>query len=383
MPTLPPPGRAVVWEGFKAAVLVLPLIAVAAYGVVTSSAVPGPAEMAIFGPAGAHLLTGHWAAVYASAANQGGPFELAPYGVAQLLGLSSAAGWLAYYTVGTFLLTFAVAAAVRVVAPAPSTWRTYRTAAAAAFVCLVDLVPSAFDLGHPAQVMVPVMWVVAACAARDRRFLVAGALVGLSMGWEVWGVLGAPVLFCGVRPRYRSAALGMAAAVAAMYLPFIASGRFAMFSFAWPVRAGTLVHMLDPGLAAFPWTLRLVQAALALAGGVAVALGCRGSQHRVWLVPLTVLGLRLLIDPCLYPYYWVAPGVVLTCGMALMASLRRPWAFGALTMFAVWATRISSRGVADTALLLALTGVVAALCAYPVAGLPRLASRRTFVVAPD
>jgi len=339
--------------------------------------------MAIFGPAGAHLLTGHWGSVYAHAANQGGPFELVPCGVAQLLGLSGRFAWLAYYTVSTFLLTFAVTTAVRVVAAGLSPWRTYRTAAAGAFVCLVDLVPSAFDVGHPAQVMIPLMWIVSACAARNRCFVVAGALIGLSMGWEVWGVLGAPVLFCGARPRYRSAALAMAGSAAAIYLPFIVSGRFAMFSFAWPVRPDTLVHMLDPSLTAFPWTLRLVQATLALGGGVAVAVGCRRSKHAVWLVPLAVLGLRLLLDPCLYPYYWVAPGVVLTCGIALTASLRRPWAFAAVTVFAVWATKFASRGVADTALLLAFTAVATALCAYPSSAMSRPAPRRAFAVAAD
>ena len=95
--------------------------------------------------------------------------------------------WVAYYAVWMAVLTFAVTVAVRVVASAASPWRVYRTAAAGAIACLVGLVPTAFDLGHPAQVMVPVMWVVAACAARDRRFAVAGALVGLQLAVVAFG----------------------------------------------------------------------------------------------------------------------------------------------------------------------------------------------------
>src|SRR5205807_2941126 len=72
MPTLVPPAlrsRArlplgALTDALRATGLVLPLILVVAYGVVMTSASPGPAEMAIFGPAGAHLLTGHWSEVY-------------------------------------------------------------------------------------------------------------------------------------------------------------------------------------------------------------------------------------------------------------------------------------------------------------------------------
>lgn len=369
------PWRALVaigGDGLKASLLVLPLILVVAYGVVATSASPGPAEMAVFGPAGAHLLTGHWSAVYAGAANQGGPFELVPYGAAHLLGLSGRPAWTAYYALWMFVMTVAIAVAARVIAPAASSWRLYRTAAAGGIACLVGLVPTAFDVGHPAQLMVPMMWVLAGCAARDRRFALAGALVGLSMGWEVWGILGAPVLFCGTRPRYRPAALALAGSAAAIYLPFMLSGGFAMFSFAWPVRPGTFIHLIAPQLTAFPWTLRLLQASVAVGGGLAVAFVTRRSPHRLWLVPLAVLGLRLLFDPCLYTYYWIAPGVVLVAGLALTLSVQRLWAFAGLALFTVWVTKVATRGVADTAWLLALTAFAALLCGRPARAAMRL-----------
>jgi hypothetical protein len=129
-----------------------------------------------------------------------------------------------------------------------------------------------------------------------------------------------------------------------------------MFSFSWPVQPETLVHALAPQLVTFPWTLRLAQAAAALAAGLVVAWLCRSTPHRVWLVPLSAVALRLLCDPCLFGYYWIAPSTLVLCGIAI-ALRDRAWATLAATAVAfLWlALRAGGREGALT-----LVAVVAA-----------------------
>src|SRR5207237_6993433 len=103
--------------------------------------------------------------------------------------------------------------------------------------------------GHPADAVSPLIWVLAALEARRGRALRAGALIGLSAGLEVWGVLGAPVLL--LAPRLREAVKGWAmeaAVVVALFAPFVLAGEFRMFDYEWRVADGTLLGLvLTPG----------------------------------------------------------------------------------------------------------------------------------------
>ncbi len=70
----------------------------------------------------------------------------------------------------------------------------------------------AYRDGHPAQALVPLLWVLAGFEVRAGRAWPAGLLIGVSAGFEVWGILGvaivvlAPrVLGCGESVRRRDA----------------------------------------------------------------------------------------------------------------------------------------------------------------------------------
>ena len=178
-------------------------------------------------------------------------------------------------------------------------------------VCLaavaLGLTYGAYQDGHPAQVVIPLLWVLAACDAREGRVVRAGTLVGLSAGLEVWGVLGAVVLV--LAPHLRAAVRGLAVQVGvstALFLPFLAAGEFRMFDYRWRVNGDTLLGLVvEPG-SDFTWLMRLAQGLVALAAGAGVAFPLRRSLHAVWLAPLTVVAVRLVLDPVRYPWYWLA-----------------------------------------------------------------------------
>jgi hypothetical protein len=181
------------------------------------------------------------------------------------------------------------------------------------------LTHGAFVDGHPAQAIVPLLWVLAGVWAREDRVLLAGALVGLSGGLELWGVLGAPVLL--LAPRLRQAVRGglaEALVVTALLAPFAVAGTFRMFDYEWQVGTGTLLSLVaEPGTD-FGWPLRLLQASLALGAGTALALALRRHLHAVWLAPLAVVAVRVLLDPLSYGWYWQAAQALVLVGAGLL-----------------------------------------------------------------
>jgi hypothetical protein len=192
-------------------------------------------------------------------------------------------------------------------------------------VCLVavaiGLTYGAYQDGHPAQVVVPLLWVLAACDAREGRVVRAGALVGLSAGFEVWGALGVVVFL--LAPRLRAALTGVATQVcvsAALFLPFVLAGEFRMLDYRWRVNGDTLLSLaVEPGTD-FTWPMRLLQGVAALAAGTGVALLLRRSLHAVWLAPLSVVSVRLVLDPVRYPWYWLAVQTLALLGAAALLS---------------------------------------------------------------
>jgi hypothetical protein len=231
---------------------------------------------------------------------------------------------------------------------------------------LGDFLPTVVMEGHPAESMVPLLWIVAACLSRERRFAAAGVIIGLSMGFEVWGALGVPVLFLAVSPRVVRAGLAAVATVLVIYLPFVLTGTFRMFGYRWPVSLGTLYRLVWPDLDSFPWTLRLAQAVLALAAGVVAALLSRKTVYGVWLVPMAIIAVRLVFDPLLDFYYWMAPATVALCALAATMYLRKwiPALIAAAVIASLWIP--PTRSVAAA---FALTGlVIACIAALTIAG---------------
>jgi hypothetical protein len=318
--------------------VILPIIVIAAFSNARQSA-PFPGDFTFFGPGGADILTGQWSKVFIAAAVQSGPFEMMPYGIPQLLGFtdSSFVAWVLFYTAFIYVIAFAFTLTVFIAfRPTTTRWYFYLGLIAAGVACAANFLPFAIFIGHPSDVVIPMFWVAAACFARDRCFVMSGVLIGLSAGWEVWGVLGAPVIFIAARPGLVRAAVAGIVSLAVVYGPFIATGAFEMFRFQWDVSTLSLPHLLFPGLSYFPWTLRLLQAVVALAAGCAMAFAARGTGYGMWLVPLAILSARLLLDPELYGYYWLAPAVI-ALGMAVSLVQSRTWIFATLAvLLVVW-----------------------------------------------
>jgi hypothetical protein len=176
-----------------------------------------------------------------------------------------------------------------------------------------------FVYGHPAEAIVPLLWVLAGLWAREGRVLSAGALVGLSAGFELWGVLGVVVLL--LAPSVRRALAGacvQAAVVSAMLAPFVVAGTFRMFDHEWRTTSGTLVGLVFGPGAHFGWPLRLAQAALAIGAGAALAFALRRNVHALWLVPLAVALVRLLLDPVSFGWYWLEVEALVLVGAGLV-----------------------------------------------------------------
>jgi hypothetical protein len=99
-----------------------------------------------------------------------------------------------------------------------------------------------------------------------------------------------------------------------------------MGGFRWTVSSQSLISLVVARGTSFGWPLRLLQGAVAVGAGVAVARAARGSRHAIWLVPGVVVLARLLIDPLDSGYYFVGIEGPALVGLALAAAfgLRLP-----------------------------------------------------------
>ena len=255
----------------------------------------------LFVAAGRTLFSPHWSHAFADPSIQVGPLQLALYGSVGRSGALLAA----VLAVATVLVLQIAARRAGVTSP-----RVIALIGIAAIV--TGLSTNAFEAGHPADTLLPLLWVIAAADARNGRTARAGLIVGLSAGLETWGILGLAVLAV----SRRSIAFAVAAAVA-LYLPFVAAGHFAMGSYAWPVSNHSLLRVVLGAGASAGWPLRLLQGAVALAAGLLAA-----RTRSLWLVPFVVVAVRLLFDPVLSDYYFaglVGPALV---GLAVFSRSR-------------------------------------------------------------
>ena len=282
-----------------------------------------PTDLGIFADAGRLILTGHWGQVYADDSIQAGPLEL----------LSAVLVLPFREPRGPELLLLHVLGGAGVVALALGGTRWLRRIFGLAespvvelltgFVVAAWIIPGMLFAGHLAELAIPLMWVCGAILLPRGRSIEGAMVLGLACGWETWGILAAPLLL--LAPRGRSfvlASVAWAATVAAFYVPFVLSGHFAMFDLAWPISDGTPVHALWPHLTDFTWGMRLAQGALALLACGAVVRMVPEARRVVWLAPLTALSVRLLLDPTMYTYYWVAPCILAVVGLALVDQAR-------------------------------------------------------------
>jgi hypothetical protein len=270
----------------------------------------------LFVAAGRTLLSAHWSRAFADPSIQVGPLQLVLFGS---VGRSQVA----------LAVVLGAAAAVLVLAAARACGveRPGILAGLGVAAVATGLTRAGFDAGHPADTLLPLLWILAAAEARRGRTLRAGAIVGLGCGLETWSLLGLAVLV--LAPRRRDALVGAAAAAgvaASLFSPFVAAGHFEMGAYRWAVSSQSLVSALVAPGTPVGWPVRLAQGGVALAAGLGVARIARGSRHSLWLVPAVVVLARLLLDPLDSGYYFVGIEGPALVGLALVAARGLPFA---------------------------------------------------------
>jgi hypothetical protein len=283
-------------------------VAAAAYAATRQRIVGGDTEL--FVTAGRTLLSGHWDRAFAASTVQVGPVQLALYG--------SVGRW-----PETLALALAIGTALLVVAAARAA-----SVKSGLLLCGVGLLAVetgltgvGYSVGHPADAVLPLLWIIAADQARRGHTWCAGLLVGLSAGLETWGILGVAVLALAARKREMAKGIAVAGAAAlVLFLPFMLGGHFSMLSFQWRVRPPSPLSLLVADGTVYGWSLRLAQGALAVTAGVAVAWFLRRSPHAPWAAPLAVVVMRLQLDPLLFQYYLTGPQGPVLVGAAVGAS---------------------------------------------------------------
>lgn len=265
-----------------------------------------PGDLIYFVHRGEQLLSGGWANTFSDPVLQSGPLQLVLFGAVRNL------------TALAFVLELAVAALLLFVLGKMQVGDRIRLLVGVLAVA-AGLTQGAFVDGHPAEAIVPLLWILAGLSAREDRVFNAGVLIGLSAGLELWGVLGAPLLL--LAPRLKRAFAGgvaEAGVVVAMLAPFALAGSFRMFEHEWRVATGTLLGLVVQPGTHFGWPLRLLQSALALGAGAAIATGLRRSAHALWLAPLGVVIIRLVLDPLAFGWYFLEAEALVLVGAGLM-----------------------------------------------------------------
>jgi hypothetical protein len=297
---LPRPGR---FELVSAAFL-----AVTAVAAVRSAHGWTGNDFRIYGVAGRTMLSPSWPRAYTSPLVQAGPLELALDGTLWRLSRFP----VALALISDLLVAVLFVVGVRVFAGR----KALPLAVACAGAVALGIVTNPYTLGHFAEPIAAILWLFAARDARNGRVLRAGLLVGLSAGFEPWGLLGVAVL-C-LAPDLRAAARGALVAVGIVvvqFAPFMLGGHFHMLDYHWHVTGGPL-HLLIPGRS-FGWPLRVLQAAVTFAiAGLLIARRVRFVYAAIFIVPAAAAIVRLSIDPMGTYYYWDLPLVIELVGCA-------------------------------------------------------------------
>jgi hypothetical protein len=290
-------------------------------------------DLQYFLHASRRLFTSDWANVFADPSVQVGPLQLLVFRLGDLAGVLA------------LLVQVGAAALLWVAAGRLLNERDPRAQLAVGIAAVaLGLTYGAYQDGHPAQFVVPLLWVLAGLDAREGRTVRAGLLIGLSAGFEVWGLLGAVVFV--LAPHVRAAAVGLlteAAVVSGLFLPFVIAGEFRMFDYRWQVNGDTVLGLFVAPGTPFTWSMRLAQGIAALGLGALLAWPLRRTLHAVWLAPLGVVAMRLLLDPVRYPWYWLALQVLALLGMAeFLTSGRVERVTRGVTNYSSWGSRGSA-----------------------------------------
>ena len=338
-----------------------PLVAAASVVIALLNRRVLPTDYVAFSGVGRLVWDGSWGSVFADKTIQAGPLQLALISAFRPLALIRP-----HLDVVALHLVGSVAVALGLMWGGAQLRRAAGSAAAPRVELAVGvlalwwgLVDDPSALGHPAQVVVPALWVIAAVGARQNRPIIAGAALAVGSGFETWALLGAAVLL--LSPSVRSAIRAAAVATgttAVIWLPFVLAGPFNMLRMEWEVERGTLIAQIL-GSTSFTSTMRLMQLAVAVAASAGVALLTRSRSESVWLVPTAAVVARLAFDPLQFSYYWVAPLLLTMLAVMCTTGLRRPSTVGVLAL--MYCQVIANDGAAKPAMLAASAGLLVVL----------------------
>jgi hypothetical protein len=290
-----------------AAVWLLVLAAAGVSGLLLNSGTFSDADS--FAAAGALMLSSHWQHTYSDPWLQAGPFELLVCLLGRTLGGSLRGEAVAINVIGAAALLGVATAVV-----GRRGWKALAIVTGGAVG--LGIISDMWEWGHPSELFIALVWLLAARAARRDQLVVAALLVGLSAGFETWGLLGAPALFLLPQLR-RTIAAGFVALLGAgaVYAPFALGGDFHMFDLHWAIVGGVPGYFFGSGQT-FSWTMRLAEALIVVSFGSALAWRVRRHGASAWLVPALTSVCRLALDPVRYGYYWDTSLVLLLIGVA-------------------------------------------------------------------
>jgi hypothetical protein len=340
--------------------LVVPVVGLAFYA--SRGALPG--DLPQFSRYGRQILTGNLTGSYSKPYDQSGPLQLLAAATAPPWMLRNAFRLTVLTAVWSVFVSFGSMWFVRLVRGGAGLARSGGLELAAGLLTAAWLIGGQALGGHLAELTIPASWVLAGLAIRRGHWALAGALLGTSVAWEPWGVLGMPVALLALNFRDAARATATALGIAtACYLPFIVAGPFRMLEFQWGIGPSTLVHTLWPHATSFGWLPRLVQGSLCIGVGSAIAVSLRRQRtaNAAWLVPVAILLVRFVFDPMQTSYYWVGAQVALLAGIALIDVRKRLSAVLVVTCLLVtsaafggWKTDESLGGLALVVVLTAL-----------------------------
>lgn len=270
-----------------------------------AGAYAGGGDVWAFADAGSTLLSTGWLHAFHVPAVQAGPLELVPAALARDLG-GSPTGFAIVLDVVSWGAVAAAAASLL-------DWRALDLAVFACAACAVAL-PGEGYRGHPADLAIGALWLLAAREARRGRTTLAGALVGISTCFEVWGLLGVTVL--ALAPSLRRCGKGLILAMAipvAVFLPFVAGGDFRMFQYRWTALRAPATLLVGYGQP-LTWPVRVGEGAIVVLAGVAAARALRRLPESVWIVPTVTILVRIALDPLGYGYYFDPALIALLVG---------------------------------------------------------------------
>lgn len=340
------------------------VFAAAALGVTNAAR---PADVDAFAGAGKAIVSGHFAAVYTQPANQGGPIQLVLNWLLMIGSPGSGPSRLVVTTVNVALVLAAVGLCRRhqaqrdAAGQAPERWSAVAgREVLVGVLALFWLTPGGLWDGHPVEVLISVLWLLAVDSVGAGRWVRAGIALGVGAAIAPWGVFGFPaVLACRrLDVSLRAGAAGIAVA-SALYLPFVLGGHFAVFGYTWAVSPGTLVHLVMPGLSQVTWTIRLVQAGIVSTGTGCAALLLRRNRDAPTIAVLVAAVLRVATDPVQMDYYWTSVGLVSIALVAATAGLGRAW-WAAAAAYLAWAGASSGATLVASGICLLLARPIAA-----------------------